>query len=100
MYTSASSIQPHTTSPQPIKPPFISSYYGENKSPVVHIFNLNKLYMYDLLKSKKYIIDWPPTEIFPAKNFSTLLMKDFIFLWGGCTQDNIVLRTWFSFDIS
>ena len=47
---------------------------------MLHYIYFNKLYVYDIAKEKKYIIDTPPSEVFPCKNFPSILIKNCIFI--------------------
>ena len=66
--------------------------------PMLHYVYFSKLYIYDISREKKYIIDTPPSEIFPCKNFPSIIVRDSIFLCGGSTPDGLSLRTTFTFD--
>lgn len=67
--------------------------------PMVHCFGFDKLYIYDVSREKKYIIDVPPPDIFPNKNFPTALINDSIFVCGGSTQEIFALRSSFQFNM-
>ena len=62
-------------------------------------FGFDKFYIYDVSREKKYIIDVPPPDIFPNKNFPTALINDSIFVCGGSTQEIFALRSSFQFNM-
>ena len=86
------------SSPQIVKPPIINSNPIQIQ-PWLHCFYLDKLYIYDVSREKKYIVDAPPPEIFPSKNFPTALIRDAIFLCGGSSQEILTLRSTFTFEM-
>ena len=70
----------------------------EINQPMIHYIYYSKLYIYDIRREKKYIVDTPPPDIFPSKYFPSIIVRDSIFLCGGITPDGLCLRTTFTFD--
>ena len=85
-------------SPQIVKPPLITAS-PIIFQPMLHCFYLDKLYIYDISREKKYIVDAPPPEIFPSKNFPTAIIRDSIFICGGSSQEILALRSTFTFEM-
>lgn len=77
----------------------MKTFSNNSHYPYVHCFNFGKLYLYDLYHEKKYVIDTPPSYVFPNKNFPSIIADNSIFLCGGTANDLSLIRTTFSFDL-
>ena len=71
-----------------------------NFQPFVHCFYFGKLYLYDISRDKKYIIDTPSEGIFPTKYFPSMIIKDSIFICGGSSNDTLSFKSTFTFELS
>lgn len=67
---------------------------------MIYWFNSNKLFLYDLDREKKFVIDTPPKELFPTKNFPTIIWRDQIVVCGGSSTENINMKNNISFDLA
>ena len=68
--------------------------------PILHYIYFSKLFLYDVSAEKKLVIDTPPSEVFPTKNFPTTLIQEFIFFCGGSSNESTNLRTTFTFSLT
>ena len=92
------SSSPQVNNPVPINQ--IQKKKAFNNYSILHYFQVSKLILYDLSADKKYVINVPNPNIFPDKDFSTILIQEGIFLCGGSSPSVMSLKTSYYFDFS